>query len=374
MKDRRTLPFNLSYTHKQKRILLSLLLSVLIIPLLSCDVPQTIDHMRRYRVLFENNHQTFHALPVSSTYLVAKEDIFYKESILHGEYMYSLGMTRGAIKRYPLLIDALSPAFPDYPPWLNIHGDNETIESIAIQSDTLLLCITQATDSSSQQMLRSVNLIDQSKGLAYDIQSKVVFQKIELMELEEQIYLLAFSSQSSKTIYIASYPPIENTLSFSPIATFSDTILCWDHDANELVAHLADQSTHLISFSVSPKNNTMEVQRQQTIPLHIFSRFYSPQILLSSKNGDILLWESTMGGSSWIYNKYSSKNWYTLHLSIHNVTQMSPGSLQTIDPYTDASFLSLVYADGQLEYQLLGTFEMKHDLIEKIQKKEDSSD
>jgi len=330
--------------------------------------------MRRYRVLFQKDHQTFHALPVSSTFMDSKEDIFYKESFLHGEYMYSLGMIAGSIKRHPVKMDAPSPLFPDYPAWINNKFDNETIESIALDGDTLLLCITQTTASASQQMLRSVNLIDQSQGPVYNIQSEAVLEKIELMELEGQKYLLAFSPQSSKNIYIAPYPPVENTLSFPPIAEFSDTILCWDQDANELVALLADQSTHLVSFFISPKDNSIQVQRQQTVPSHVFFRFYHPQILLSSKNGDILLWESIMGGSSWIFNKYSSKNWYTLHLSIHNVTQISPGSLHPIDPYANASFLSLVYTNGQLKHQLLGTFEMKHDFIEKIQKKEDSSD
>ena len=362
---------------KPKIALLSLWLCVMFLPLLSCNVSQTIDHMKRYRVLFQNDHQTFYALPLNSTFVESKEDMYYKESILHGDYMYSLGMTRGSVKRYPVKTNPVTISFPEYPAWINTKFDNETIESIALDGDTLLLCITQMTTSQShspQQMVRSVNLINQSQGPVYNIQSNVVLEKIEFMEMEGKKYLLAFSSQSSKNIFIASYPPQENSISFSPIASFSDTILCWDQDANEIVAHLADHSTHLVSFAISPESNALEVQRQQTIPAHVFFRFYNPQILLSSKNGDILLWESTMGGSSWIFNQYSSKSWYTLHLSIHNVAQVSSGSLQNINPYAKASFLSLVYSKGQLKHQLLGTFEIKHDLIEKMQTKEDSSD
>ena len=349
---------------------------MVIIPLFSCNMSKAIDHMRRYRVLFQKDHQTFHALPLSSTFVESKEDLYYKESVLHGDYMYSLGMTAGSIKRHPLKMNEPTLLLPDYPAWINTKFDNETIESIALDGDTLLLCITQMTTSQSpQQMVRSVNLINQSQGPVYNIQSNVVLEKIEFMEMEGKKYILAFSSQSSKNIFIASYPPQENSISFSPIASFSDTILCWDQDANEIVAHLADHSTHLVSIAISPESNALEVQRQQTIPAHIFFRFYNPQILLCSQNGDILLWESTMGGSSWIFNQYSSKNWYTLHLSILNVTQISSSNtLQTIDPYTNASFLSLIHTNGQLKYQLLGTFDVKHNLIEKIQRKKDSSD
>jgi len=348
---------------------------MVIIPLFSCNMSKAIDHMRRYRVLFQKDHQTFHALPLSSTFVESKEDLYYKESVLHGDYMYSLGMTAGSIKRHPLKMNEPTLLLPDYPAWINTKFDNETIESIALDGDALLLCITQTTTSQSpQQMVRSVNLINQSQGPVYNIQSNVVLEKIEFMEMEGKKYILAFSSQSSKNIFIASYPPQENSISFSPIASFSNTILCWDQDANEIVAHLADHSTHLVSFAISPESNALEVQRQQTIPAHVFFRFYNPQILLSSKNGDILLWESTMGGSSWIYNRNRSQSWYTLHLSIHNVTQLSSSStLQSSDPYANASFLSLIHTNGQLEYKLIGTFHIQNDLIEKMQTKEDSS-
>ncbi len=69
----------------------------------------------------------------------SKEDTFYKESFLHGDYMYSLGMTAGTIKRHPVKINAPSSSFPDYPTWINSEFDNETIESIALDGDTLLL-------------------------------------------------------------------------------------------------------------------------------------------------------------------------------------------------------------------------------------------
>ncbi len=321
--------------------------------------------MRRYRVLFQQDHQTFHALPVSSTYMDSKEDLYYKESFLHGDFIYSLGMTAGTIKRYPVKMDAPAPLFPDYPTWINSQIDNEIIESIALDGDTLLLCITQ-TNPTSQQILRCVNLIDQSKGPVYDIQSTVDLEKIELMDLEGQKYLLASSSQSSRNIFLALYPPQENTISFSPIASFSDTILCWDQDTNELIAHLSDQNTHLVSFFIAPKDGSVQVQKQQTIPSHVFFRFYNPQILLSSKNGDILLWESTMGGSSWIFNKHSSKEWYTLHQSIHSAAVI-PSSLEKdiLEGHPlNTSFLTSLNKDNELGFQITGTVMLNREVLQ----------
>ncbi len=75
-----------------------------------------------------------------------------------------------------------------------------------------------------------------------------------------------------------------------------------------------------------------------------------------------------MGGSSWIFNKHSSKDWYTLNLMIHCVASVKPSHVDTIIDKSkrDVSFFSLITMNKKMEYRLVGTRMLDNKLLESM--------
>ena len=305
-------------------------------------------------------------MPVLLKHQKVKEELFFKDSILHASHLYTLGIRNGGIKRYPL--EGSNPvAYAQYPSWLNALPSHETAQSISLDKDTLVMLVTgQPTENASAyQAIHAIDILAQTPAAKYAVDAIAVLHQIEVVELEQKKYLLATSNESASTFYVAPYPPPGTTIAFRTLVTMKENIVSWDYEAQTIAALVEDQTTHLLALS-SNDDATLAIERLQSISPHPLYQFDNPRICYSSKKNDILLWEPQLEGSAWIFNALDSRYWYPLNRSIHHVVALSADNEQNLvdELSQDTAFYSLVRSNGQFEFHFLGTRFIEKDMFE----------
>jgi hypothetical protein len=365
MKNRRILPLTFFSIKKQKRILLSLLLFFFVVPLVSCGFLETVSNIRRYRVLFTQNSMNFHVMPVTVKHQELKEELFFKDSIVHAGHLYTLGVCSGGIKRYPLQ-HSNPMLYADFPPWLNALPSHERAQSISLDKDALVMLITgqPKENASAYQAIQAIDILTQSPVETYAVDAGAILHQIEIVELDQKTFLLATSNHSPCTFFVAPYPPPGNTVTFRSMVTMKENIVSWDYEEQIIVVHLQDQSTQLLNISLDG-DEKFEIERYKSIPPHPLYQFDNPQVSYSSKKKDILLWEPQMDGSSWIFNTLDSRHWYPLNLPIHCTVSVETNNHSfDVKKTKDTSFYSLVRSNDQFEFHFLGTRFIENTTVE----------